>query len=135
MLDLPYEVKHNNLMSKYFDDITCETCNTLHERVPVDYDEDSGDGYAVLEVTPCSDSECGLLLCDCCEQFCCTFCDETYCLEHRTIWYQGTPEKLELCRACSAEHTVESLTEATCLLAIPAQSETRHSVPNHLEVA
>ena len=39
-------------MRKQFDSASCPTCDTLFERLPVEYDEDGG--YVFLEVHPCA---------------------------------------------------------------------------------
>src|ERR1039458_710716 len=48
-------------MKRSYDSASCPTCDTLFERLPVEYDEDGG--YVFLEVHPCSDSVCEKLLC------------------------------------------------------------------------
>ena len=66
MLDFPMQVKHTYFMATTHTNASCPTCEATFQ-VPVDGDEDGA--YAALELTPCT--ECGALLCPCCEQFAC----------------------------------------------------------------
>jgi hypothetical protein len=59
-------------MKRSFDSASCPTCDTLFERLPVEYDEDAG--YVFLAMHPCADSVCEKLLCACCDQFHCDSC-------------------------------------------------------------
>ncbi len=61
-------------MRSRFTSASCPTCDTLFERLPVEYEEDGG--YAFLEVRPWADAVCGKMLCSCCDQFHCDGCGE-----------------------------------------------------------
>jgi hypothetical protein len=90
-------------MSKQqFTSASCPSCDTLFDRLPVDFD-DEGTGYAAMEVTPCADPECGQLLCTCCAQFACDGCGETFCSSHLVAVPDGTPQPLHCCPACALE--------------------------------
>ena len=78
---------------------SCPTCDTLFERLPVEYDEDGG--YAFLEVHPCAG--CGKMLCTCCDQFHCDGCGETFCADHLVSVPDGTERPLHCCEACADE--------------------------------
>jgi hypothetical protein len=86
----------------------CPTCDTLFERLPVEYDEDGG--YAFLEVRPCADSACDKMLCACCPQFHCDGCGQTFCADHLVSVPDGTDRPLHCCPACAAECEVQQLT-------------------------
>ena len=88
-------------MGKQFDSGSCPTCETLFERLPVEYDEDGG--YAFLEMHPCADSVCEKLLCACCDQFHCDGCGETFCADHLVSIPDGTDRPLHCCTACANE--------------------------------
>ena len=88
-------------MKPQFTSASCPTCNTLVERLPVEYDEDGG--YAVLEVRPCADATCGKLLCACCDQFHCDGCGQTFCMDHLVSVADGTQAPLHCCPTCAAE--------------------------------
>ena len=92
---------HNENMRPRFTSASCPTCNTLFERLPVEYDEDGG--YAFLEVHPCADPTCGKMLCACCDQFHCDGCGETFCADHLVSIPDGTDTPLHCCPPCAAE--------------------------------
>ena len=52
---------------------------------------------------------CGADLCDCCDQFVCVGCDETFCLEHRVV-YNGE-EACPMCAHFWAEESQRKLKE------------------------
>ena len=110
-------------MRKQFTSASCPTCDTLFERLPVEYDED-GSGYPVLEVRPCADSECGKMLCACCDQFHCDGCGQTFCIDHLVSVPDGTDRPLRCCPACAAECEVQQLPSP-----IPPSSETNPFSP------
>lgn len=64
-------------------DETCPHCQTT-QRVEVERD-DEGNGYAMLETTPCHADDCTRKLCANCPQFVCDCCGLTHCLEHRSM--------------------------------------------------
>jgi hypothetical protein len=97
---------------------TCPTCNTDFDRLPVEYDEDGG--YAVLEVRSCAHSNCGKLLCTCCDQFHCDGCGLTFCADHLVSVADGTDQPLHCCPACADECEPMELP-----ITMPPASETR----------
>ena len=109
---------HNNHVRQQFTSASCPICNTLFERLPIDYNED-GTGYALLEVKPCAGS-CGKLLCPCCDQFVCDGCGDTFCVDHLVSVEDGTETPLHCCATCAAECDVLPLP-------FPPQSETAPS--------
>lgn len=88
-------------MRPKFTSASCPTCDTLFERLPVEYDEDGG--YAVLEVHPCADPNCDKMLCACCDQFHCDGCGQTFCADHLVSVPDGTEVPLHCCPPCAAE--------------------------------
>ena len=118
ILDLPMHVMHNSHMRKQFDSASCPTCDTLFERLPVEYDEDYG--YAVLEVHPCADPACDKLLCACCDQFHCDGCGHTFCADHLVSIPDGTDRPLHCCPMCALECEPLELPDP-----IPARPELR----------
>jgi hypothetical protein len=88
-------------MKTTFTSASCPSCNTLFERLPVEYDGDTG--YAVLEVHPCADPTCGKMLCACCDQFHCDGCGETFCADHLVSIPDGTDRPLHCCTSCADE--------------------------------
>ncbi len=82
-------------------DASCPTCDSLFERLLIDYNED-GTGYALLEVKPCAGS-CGKLLCPCCDQFACDGCGDTFCADHLVSVEDGTETPLHCCPTCASE--------------------------------
>ena len=122
MLDLQLYFKHNKPMRSKFTSASCPTCDTLFERLPVEYDEDGG--YAFLEVRPCADSTCGKMLCSCCDQFHCDGCGQLFCTDHVVSVPDGTDRPLHCCPACAAECEVVALPPR-----IPPASETRQVPP------
>lgn len=88
-------------MEPQFTSASCPTCNTLFDRLPVEYDADIG--YAVLEVHPCGDATCGKLLCACCDQFHCDGCGQAFCADHLISVPDGTDHPLHCCPPCAAE--------------------------------
>ena len=110
-------------MSKpVFASADCPNCGALFDRLPVDYDED-GNGYAALEVAPCADPECEVLLCPDCARFTCDGCGQTFCLLHRVLVENGQYDPLECCAACALECEQEELPAPQ-----PPLSETGKSV-------
>jgi hypothetical protein len=95
-------VKHNKSMITHFTSGSCPSCETIFEHLPVEYDED-GTGCAVLEVRPCGHSECGKMLCACCDQFHCDGCGQPFCADHVVVIPDGTERPLRCCRECAAE--------------------------------
>ena len=75
-----------------FTSASCPTCDTLFERLPVEYDEDGG--YAFLEVHPCADATCNKMLCSCCDQFHCDGCGQLFCADHLVSVPDGTDRPL-----------------------------------------
>ena len=74
---------------------SCPTCNTLSERVAVEYYEEGG--YAAIRMTPCTN--CGKLLCSSCDRANCDGCGEVFCadcLQHVEDGLKG----LHCCQAC-----------------------------------
>jgi hypothetical protein len=112
------------VMIQQFDSASCPTCDTLFERLPVEYDEDGG--YVFLEVRPCAG--CGQMLCACCDQFHCDGCGQTFCINHLVSVPDGTEMPLHCCGPCAAECEPIELPAR-----IPPQSEVR--APSHLGVA
>jgi len=111
-------------MITQFTSASCLNCDTLFERLPVEYDEDGG--YVFLEVHPCA--LCGTMLCACCDQFHCDGCGQTFCGDHLISVPNATETPLHCCGPCAAE------CEPLVLPArIPPQSEVRE--PSYLEVA
>jgi hypothetical protein len=117
-------VKHNKSMVKQFTSASCPTCDTLFERLPVEYDEDGG--YAFLEMHPCAG--CGKMLCACCDQFHCDGCGQTFRADHLVSVPDGTDSHLHCCEACAAEYEPLELPAR-----IPPQSEVL--ARPHLEAA
>ena len=95
-------------MRKQFDSTSCPTCDTLFERLPVEYDEDGG--YVFLEVHPCAG------------------CGQTFCIDHLVSVPDGTETPLHCCGPCAAECEPFQLPTR-----IPPQSE--GLAPSHLGVA
>lgn len=69
----------------------------------MDYDEDSGIGYAILEVHPCARPTCGKLLCGACGFFACDGCGLTFCADHLISVPDGTDRPLHCCPECALE--------------------------------
>jgi len=68
----------------------------------VEYDEDQG--YAVLELRPCAEEGCKILLCSCCDQFHCDGCGQAFCIEHRILIDSGPCcDPLACCAVCARE--------------------------------
>jgi hypothetical protein len=111
-------------MRTEFASASCPTCNTLFERLPVEYDEDGG--YVFLEVHPCAG--CGSMLCACCDQFHCDGCGQTFCIDHLVSVSDGTETPLHCCGPCAAQ--CEPLGPPA---RIPPQSEVL--APSHVEAA
>jgi hypothetical protein len=109
-------------MKLRFTSATCPECETIFDRVPVEYDEDGG--YAVLEIHPCAHTECGKLLCACCDQFHCDGCGETFCADHLVSVPDGTDNPLHCCPACAGECEVNYLAAP-----MPNQSELQPFAP------
>ena len=86
-------------MSAQFGSASCPTCDTLFERLPVEYDKDGG--YVFLEVHPCAGG--GEMLCACCDQFHCDGCGQTFCCNHLVSIPDGTETPLHCCAPCAAE--------------------------------
>lgn len=82
---------------------SCLTCGAEFDRLPMDYDEDSGVGYAILEVHPCAQETCGKLLCGACDFFACDGCGLTFCADHLISVEDGTDRPLHCCPPCAAE--------------------------------
>jgi hypothetical protein len=81
----------------------CPTCHADFDRLPMDYDEDTGIGYAILEVHPCAHETCGKLLCGACDQFHCDGCSGTFCADHLISIEDGTDRPLHCCPPCAEE--------------------------------
>lgn len=111
-------------MRKQFASASCPTCDTLFERLPVEYDEDAG--YVFLEVHPCA--ECGTMLCACCDQFHCDGCGERFCADCLVSIPDGTERPLHCCPTCAVECEPLELPAP-----IPPQPEVR--ARSHQEVA
>jgi hypothetical protein len=124
MLDKAIRQVYHGFMRRQFDSASCPTCDTLFERLPVEYDEDGG--YVFLEVHPCAG--CATLLCACCDQFHCDGCGQTFCADHLVSVPDGTESPLHCCGPCAAECEPLELPAR-----IPPQSEVR--TPSHLEAA
>lgn len=75
--------------------LTCEHCETIHENVPVQCDEDGP--YAEIETQPCHADGCHKKLCSRCPQFVCDGCGLTHCEEHRVRL-----GNLSICPVCMA---------------------------------
>lgn len=104
---------------------SCPTCDTLFESLSVEFDEDGG--YAVLEMHPCFEPGCGVLLCSCCDQFHCDGCGHTFCADHLVSVPDGTDSPLQCCPTCAAESEP---------LELPARIEVQMApLPVRLEVA
>ena len=88
-------------MRERFTSASCPSCDTLFERLPVEYDGDIG--YPVLEVRPCADPTCGKMLCACCDQFHCDSCGDTFCADHLVSIPDGTDRPSHYCTACANE--------------------------------
>ena len=110
-----------------FTSATCPACNTIFDRVPVEFDEDRG--YAVLELKPCAYLICSTLLCPCCDQFHCDGCGETFCADHLVSIPDGTDRPLHCCPLCASE--TEQLELPLPLPPAPA----RRLVPSYKEAA
>ena len=87
-------------MKARFTSTTCPHCETIFDRLPVEYDED-GTGTAILETQPCAD--CSKLLCPCCQRFARDGCGQAYCAEHLVLVPDGTPQPLKCCASCARE--------------------------------
>ena len=111
-------------MRPQFTFASCLNCDTLFERLPVEYGEDGG--YVFLEVRPCA--ACGAMLCACCDQFHCDGCGYTFCIDHLISVPTGNETPLHCCPACAAECEPLELPAR-----IPPQSE--RLPPSYLEVA
>jgi hypothetical protein len=111
-------------MRKQFTSASCPACDTLFERLPVEYDEDGG--YAFLELHPCAG--CGTMLCACCDQFHCDGCGQMFCADHLVSVPDGTETPLHCCEACAAECQPQELPAR-----IPPQSQVL--ARPHLEAA
>jgi len=96
-------------MKMHFASASCPTCDTLFERLPVEYDEDGG--YAFLEVRPCAGPTCGKMLCSCCDQFHCDGCGQTFCA---TTWSQYRTEPTN--RFIAARRAQSNASFLRCLL-------------------
>jgi hypothetical protein len=104
---------------------SCPSCDALFEFLPVEFDEDSG--YAFLEVKPCAETGCSVLLCPCCDQFHCDGCGERFCSDHLVTVPDGTDTPLHCCPTCAAECEPREL---------PARIEPQMvSMPVQIEVA
>jgi len=95
-------------MKTTFTSASCPTCNTLFERLPVEYDGDTG--YAVLEVHPCADHLVSIPDGTDRPLHCCTSCaDESkplcpVCDEHADMRPQeNAAERWYECTACHAK--------------------------------
>ena len=109
-------------MRPTFTSASCPNCNTLFERLPVEYDEDGG--CAFLEVHPCADPVCGNMLCSCCDQFHCDGCGKTFCADHLVSVPDGIGAPLHCCPPCAAECEPLELPAP-----IPPSSEMRPILP------
>lgn len=109
-------------MKSQFASASCPTCDTLFERLPVEYDEEGG--YAVLEVRPCADASCGKMLCSCCSQFHCDGCGQKFCTDHLVSVPDGTDQPLSCCPSCAVECDLLELPSR-----IPPGSEMHSEVP------
>lgn len=83
---------------------TCPNCQTFFASVEVEYD--GHEGYAVLEVTPCT--ECGVALCRCCSQVHADCCGQIICSEHAiAVTSEGSPRIDRFCPTCYAAMLAE----------------------------
>ena len=113
-------------MRPQFTSTSCPNCNTYFDRVPVEYDEDGS--YAVLEVYPCADANCGKLLCPCCDQFHCDGCGLTFCADHLVSIPETTGTPMHCCGPCADEcDPLELPNRMSPSSGVPA--------PSHLEAA
>ncbi len=82
---------------------TCPTCGAESDRLEMAYDEDSGEGLAILKVQQCSQLACGKLLCTACDFFECDGCQRIFCADHLVSVEDGTDTPLHCCPACAEE--------------------------------
>jgi hypothetical protein len=82
----------------------CESCGTIHENVPVQFD--SKGAYAELEQEPCHHTGCTKRLCSACPRAACARCGLTECREH-LVEYSG----LLVCSECMAIEKEEAAAE------------------------
>jgi len=102
---------------------TCPNCDTLFERLPVEYDEEGG--YAALKVTPCTG--CGKLLCSACDWSKCDGCGNVFCADCLQLVDDGTASPLHCCKDCAREGE-EAQQELAPLPAMAARCESLRAV-------
>ena len=78
---------------------TCPNCNTLFERLAVEYDEEGG--CVALKVTPCT--ACRRLLCSACDCSECDGCGNVFCADCLQLVEDGTGSPLHCCQVCVQE--------------------------------
>lgn len=111
------------MMRHAFTSGSCPNCDTLFERLAVDYDEEGG--YVALKVTPCTG--CGTLLCSACDWSKCDGCGDVFCADCLQLVDDGTDSSLHCCIECVREGQ-EAQQELAPLPAMAARCESLRAV-------